>query len=250
MTPARRAGAVALLAALALPPPLAAEVLLTLEQGYEQLDGDRPEWLSTALAATYAGTAGDALVEWREVSRFDVSDREWRVVGAGRQGDVTLSIEFSGSPDHELLPEYAAAFDLAVPVIKPLVLHGGARQAAYTQEDATIVRGGFEYYVGNARASYTAVYGRLESGDAGTAHVVQGDWYYGKRSRLGAVFAAGGEATRIDPASVIVADVRSAALTGRHWFADAWGVTYVASWTEQGDFYTRWGGMLGLIFRA
>jgi YaiO family outer membrane protein len=247
MTPARRACTA--LALVALPWPAVADVLLTLEQGYEELDGDLPAWQSTAFAATYAGDAGDALVEWREIGRFGVADREWRVVGAGRQGDLTLTVEFSGSPDHELLPETAAAFDLAVPVVKALVLHGGVRRAAYTEEDATLYRGGFEYYVGAARASYTAVNGRLESGDSGTAHILQGDWYYGEHNRLGLVVAAGGEATRIDPDTVVVADVRSAALTGRHWFADAWGITYVAGWTEQGDFYTRQGGMLGLIFR-
>lgn len=249
MTPARLLRAAMILAALAVSPPLAADVLLTVEQTHEQLDGDRPAWRSTAIAATYAGDAGDGLVEWREVGRFGVSDREWRVVAAGREGDITLTMEFSGSPDAELLPEFAAAFDLAVPVTKPLVLHGGVRRAIYTDEDATIYRAGFEYYVGAARASYTAVNGRLESGDAGTAHVAQGDWYYGEHSRVGLVVAAGGEATRVDPTSVVVADVRSAALTGRHWFTGAWGISYVASWTEQGDFYTRWGGMLGLIFR-
>ena len=244
--------AATVLAVLALPPPAGAtdEVLLSLEQGYETLDRDRPEWQSTALGAAWSGEAGAANVEWREVSRFGVSDRQWSVSGSGVQHDITLTVEFSGSPDHELLPEYAAGFDLGVPVMKGLLAHAGARRAAYTEEDATIVRGGFEYYVGAARAAYTAVNGRLESGESGTAHVLQGDWYYGEANRLGLVAAAGGEATRIDPDTVVVADVVSAALVGRHWIHGPWGISYVLSWTEQGDFYTRWGGVLGLIFRV
>ena len=244
--------AAAVLAALALAPALHAAdegVLLSLEQGYETLDGDRPEWKSTALGAAWSGTSAAANVEWREVSRFGVSDRQGSIGGSGTWHDITLAVEASGSPDHELLPEYAAGFDLGVPVAKGLLLHAGARRAAYTQEDATLLRGGLEYYVGPARLAYTVINGRLESGESGTAHVIQADDYYGAANRVGLVAATGGEATRIDPNTVVVADVLSAAVVGRHWIHGPWGVSYVLSWTEQGDFYTRWGGVLGLIFR-
>lgn len=227
----------------------AAEVLLGLEQGYETLDRDRPEWRHSALSAHWSDPRGGVRGEWREVSRFGVSDREARVAGTAQQDGLTLTVEFTGSPDHELLPEFSAGFELTVPVGQGFVVNAGSRRAAYDEDDTTVLRGGVEYYVGAARAAYTAVNGRLESGDSGTAHVVQADWYYGDGSRIGAVAAAGGEATRIDPDTVVVADVVSAALVGRHWLQGPWGLSYALTWTEQGDFHTRWGGVLGLLFR-
>jgi YaiO family outer membrane protein len=229
--------------------PVRAEVLLSFERGHETLDGDRPAWRSSALAAHWSTARGGVRGEWREVSRFGVADREARLAGTAHQDGLTLTVEFTASPDHELLPEFSGGFELNVPVGAGFVANAGGRRSAYDEDDATVLRGGIEYYVGAARAAYTAVNGRLESGDSGTAHVIQADWYYGDGNRLGAIAAAGGEATRIDRDTVVVADVISLALVGRHWLHGPWGLSYALTWTEQGDFYTRAGGVLGLLYR-
>jgi YaiO family outer membrane protein len=130
-----------------------------------------------------------------------------------------------------------------------MVAHLVGRRAEYPEDTATGVGGGLEYYRGNGRLAYELLSTRLQHGDSGTAHVVHADWYYGEENRVGVAAAIGDEATRLSPDEVIVTDVRSVALAGRHWLHQRWGLAWAATWTEQGDFHTRTGGTLGILFR-
>jgi len=241
------AAVVALAPAAALAAP---GTTLGVEHGRDTLDNDSPDWRSTTVSLAHAGSDGSLNLEWRGVERFGLHDDQWVLGGRSPiTENVGLSVEFLGSADPALLPEFGTTFDIDVRLAPALVAHFGGRRADYPEDTATGLVAGLEYYRGAARAAYSLITSRLQSGDSGTAHVLQLDRYYGDGSRIGVLAAVGDEATRTSPAAVVVADVRSLALVGRHWFGVSWGLAYTGSWTEQGDFYTRRGGALGLLFR-
>lgn len=248
-----RAAAGALAAALVLACPAGAaspDTTLAVEHGRDRLDTDAPDWRNTTVALTHAGNRSALNLEWRRIERFDTHDDQWVLGGhAPVTETVGLTVEFAGSSDPAVVPEFGTTFDVDVQLPYALVAHVGGRRADYPEDTATALVAGLEYYRGAGRVAYSLINARLQSGDSGTTHVLNGDFYYGEGSRIGLVGAIGDEATRISPAAVLVADVRSVALVGRHWFGASWGASYVLSWTEQGDFYTRSGGTLGFLYR-
>lgn len=251
----KRRDAAPILAAVLVLAPLAAvaakDTTLGAEYGQDRLDNDTPDWHSTTLSLTHGDRDSVLNLEWRRIGRFGRRDDQWVLGGHAPVTDsVGLGAEVSGSADPTLLPQFAASFDVDVQLPAALVAHLGGRRADYPDDTATTLSAGLEYYLGAGRLAYSLINARLQSGDSGTAHVLNLDWYYrDDGSRVGLVGAVGDEATRISPAAVTVADVRSAALAGRHWLGRSWGATYAFSWTEQGDFYTRTGGTLGFLFR-
>ena len=63
---------------------------------------------------------------------------------------------------------------------------------------------------------------------------------------MGLSVTFGREVENIVPNGIVTSDVRAFGIYGRHWFAPAWAVTWELGTHEQGDFYRRTGGRLGL----
>jgi YaiO family outer membrane protein len=59
--------------------------------------------------------------------------------------------------------------------------------------------------------------------------------------------SGGREATSIGT-GVVLADVRTIAVFGRHWLNRNWSANYAIGHTRQGDFYTRNGISLGVDY--
>lgn len=241
---------IAAVLAVAVRPAGADQTILSLEHGVDRLDTAAPDWRATTLALAWRGAEHAWHAAWRDVERFGLADAQGLIGGrAALTEDLGVTVEVNASTEHAVLPEFGADLDLDLRVSRAVVLHLGARQARYPEDTAIAFAPGIELYHGDWRGAYTLINARLDDGASGTAHVVQLDRYYGDDSRVGIVGVAGGEATRIDAGTVVVADVTSAALTGRHWFGRCIGVSYVYGWTEQGDFYSRQSSGLGLLVR-
>lgn len=246
-----RAAAGALAAALALAPHGAiAGTTLGATHEFESLDTG-PNWTRNIVSIERRASRDDVLnLEWRRIERFDVRDDEFMLGGHTRVADeIGLAVEFSGAESPAIVPEFATRIDVDVRLPDGFVCHLIGRRANYPEDTANGVGAGIEWYRGNGRLAYELVSTSLQQGDSGAAHVVHADWYYSDENRVGIAGAIGDEATRISADDVIVADVRSAALVGRHWLGARWGVAWAATWTEQGDFHTRTGGSLGILFR-
>lgn len=248
----KHAVAATLAAAFALAPwpAPAATTTLGAAREVEHLDtgGD---WTRTVVSLERrGGKHRSLLLEWRSVDRFEVRDDEFAFgAHAPLTEDIGLAVEFTGAGDPAIVPEFATRLDLDIKLPYGLVGHVIGRRASYPEDTATGFGGGLEYYFGAWRLAYEVITTSLKEGDSGTAHVAHADWYYGEENRVGLAGAFGDEATRLAPDAVIVADVLSAALAGRHWFDPRWGLAWAATWTEQGDFHTRTGGTLGILFR-
>ena len=112
-----------------------------------------------------------------------------------------------------------------------------------------MISAGLERYFGRQRAFYTLNNGKPEGAGSATAHRIGVDHYYAEeRSRVGVSATWGREVENIPPTGVLTSDVRALNLDGRHWVSAAWAMTWELGTHEQGSFYRRTGGRLGVRY--
>ena len=246
-----RIGTAALAAALALSPGAAlAAATLAAMHDIEHLDTGG-NWQRSALSLERRGDKYRTLVlEYRSIDRFHARDDEFSLAGHALVTDgIGMGLEFTTAVEPDIVPEFGMKLDLDYQLPEGFVAHLIGRRANFPEDTATGLGAGVEWYYAKWRLAYETVSTSLETGGSGTAHIARGDWYYTDESRVGISGAIGDEATRLSPDEVIITEVSAAAIAGRHWLNPRWGAIWALTWTEQGDFHTRTGGSLGLLYR-
>lgn len=157
---------------------------------------------------------------------------------------TTFNLEGSVSSSHRVLPRWSAFGEVSRQIGKGRFVNAGFRHSEYQSTGVSTPQIGIEQYFGPYRAAYTLRLPKFE-GERTTAHVLQGNYYYGK-SNIGLSFSLGREVDLIAPGTVDVYGVRGAALSGLHYFNPDWALNYRLGTTRQGDFYTRRGLSLGV----
>jgi YaiO family outer membrane protein len=224
---------------------------LELEGGtsYEHLTNGNADWKSVYLEGAHTFEPRQTLYgALRQVQRFDLRDAQ---LEAGYyhpfSSQLTGHLEGNASPEHNFLAKSSLLGELALQLDGGWVASGGYRHNEYTATSTRIVSAGLERYFASYRAYYTLNNGRPEDAGSATAHRVGLDHYYSsERSRVGLSATFGREVENIVPNGVVTSDVRAFGIYGRHRFSPAWAVTWEVGTHEQGDFYRRTGGRLGL----
>jgi YaiO family outer membrane protein len=212
-----------------------------------RLDHGRGDWDETALQLTRQWTVRDvAELALSRTRRFGLEDTEVRAGGSRAFGPrLTASVQATTSPTHRVLPRGSLGGALAYEVAPAWLLHGGLRHTAYDNTDVDQARVGLERYVGDfsllAAWSPARAVGRSTDG-----YEARASWYGGNGASAGLLLAWGQEAAQLGAGQVALADVRTIALLGRQPIGPRLWITWSASRTRQGDFYTRTGGTLGL----
>lgn len=181
-----------------------------------------------------------------ETRRFGLKDTQ---LAAGfsqpLSSALTLSADASVSPTHRVLARHALGAVLQYEFAHAWLLHGGYRQTRYDTTD--VQRGSIrlEHYFGDFSASagwhpVRALGTRADSFDARAA------WYYAQDSSVGIAVARGDEATQVGAGAVVMAPVRSVAISGRHALGPRLSLNWSLFRSEQGNFYTRKGFYAGV----
>jgi YaiO family outer membrane protein len=127
------------------------------------------------------------------------------------------------------------------------LLHGGFKTTTY--DNTTVYQGlvRLKRYVSSF--SWSVAWRPTQAlGTDAQGVELRGSYYYGDKNVVGLSLAAGREAAAVGNQRVVLADVRTVALTGRHWFDPAWALTYALERTRQGTFYSRSGIRLGVQY--
>ena len=216
----------------------------------EMLTGGGSDWESRYLEGAYRFGDGRTLHGLlRETERFDLRDTE---VMAGLYWPLARSwtalIEASGSETHRVLPRSSAYGELHLAFGQGWGAKAGLRHSKFTNAEVDVRVLGLERYFGAWRAAFTLFSGRPEgAANWEEAHQLRLDRYYGERSSIGVAFASGREAENVGPPlGIIVSDVESLALLGRHWLSNSWALSYELVTHEQGDLYRRRGFRIGV----
>jgi YaiO family outer membrane protein len=160
---------------------------------------------------------------------------------------LTGAVQASVSPSHRVLPRYAVGGQLQYEFARGWLAHGGARHTRYEADSTQVnqLRLAIENYTGPFSVLAAWSPARALGEDTHTVEL-RGSYYYGQESSVGLILARGDEATQLGAGQVVLADVRSVALTGRQEAGPGRWLLWGVNRTRQGSFYTRTGATLGL----
>lgn len=178
--------------------------------------------------------------------RFGLEDQRLSVdVQQPLSLSVGLALEAAWSPTHRVLAQGTAGARLSWKFAPQWVGYAGARTSRFNETHVHQGTLAVEHYVG--AFSLAASWMPTQALGASTASgSLRGDWYYADRSAVGLLLAGGQEATRVGPGTLVLADVRSVALVGRHALSAQRTLRWGLERTRQGDFHTRTGASVAL----
>jgi len=104
-----------------------------------------------------------------------------------------------------------------------------------------------EKYIGNWRGAYAVADVQL-NGSSALNQRLQGDWFYGDRSRVGAGVAWGDDQESL-ASGVVKTPVRSVFVAGQHELSPRWSLTWQIQQIDQGDLYRQRGIRLGARYQ-
>jgi YaiO family outer membrane protein len=243
-------------AALCLPALLAAQPAPFWQAefglGRERVSNGLADWQQADLALRrFWAPRSSFELSARRTERYSLTDNE---IGTGLALPVGeawgMSLAASASPTHRVLPRWSLGAGAQRALADGWVVGAGLRETRYTAARTSALSFTVERYFGSAalgewRAAATATATRLAGATTSGAGRVQLDRYFGERARLGVLLAAGREADN-GSGSVLLTDVRTAALLGRWPIAERWALTGELNHTRQGDLHRRTGGRLGV----
>lgn len=223
-------------------------VTLRLSSAIERLSNNTPDWRETTVGLKLDFKPRQTLdLSAGETRRFGLQDNLFAASYSMPLTDsLTATVDGSLSSTHRVLGRHAAGVTLQYEFAPAWLLHGGLRNSSYDSENVNQALFMLEHYFGSfswaagwrpTRAFDTTVNG-LE---------LRGSYYYGERNAITVIIAGGREAASV-PGGVSIAEVSSAALTGRHWFDRHWAMTYGAGYARQGSLYSRSGANLGVQY--
>lgn len=218
---------------------------------HDRLSNRSPDW--TSIYVDGKKKLGDDKTLYgtlRETRRFGLTDQEAR---GGYYFPLaenwTGLFEANASSTHNVLPKWSALGEIIHNFGGGWVGHLGLRETEYNSSTSTRKMLTVERYWGNFRAAYTFSASQTSSGGSPSGSRINVNYYYGDGSSIGLGHGRGKEIESIGPDALLISNVRSVTLTGRHWFNPAWALTYDWGTHEQGTSYTRDGFSLGLRHR-
>lgn len=214
---------------------------------HEGLSNGFPDWRSIYLEGVhYFGKRHVVYGTLRETRRSGRTDSEVQGGLYYPLGETWTSVlEASYSPTHNVLPNFSLFGQLQKYLGYGWDMQAGYRHNEYTSFSTNVTSITAERYWSSFRGAYSLYLGRL-NGKTAPSHVAQLDYYFGERNSIGAVIGFGREIADQLPSDVLITDVRSYVLRGRHWITPEWAISFEALHHEQGSLYTRQGVRLGL----
>jgi YaiO family outer membrane protein len=227
---------------------LASGTRLSAGAAYEDLSGDNDPWRSASLSVSFPIGGSTRLATGLALERrYGRQDEQISASIAHRlPARWSLDAGVAATPEAELLAEHEAHLELARPIGRRASAALRYRRAHYDAVDVDAISATGEYGLGSYRVAYTLTGTRPTDIDATFGHALRVARDYGVGSSVTALLARGDEAETVSPGSVLVMRVTTFAVYGVHWRSAAWGWSWSASWTEQGDFYERMGVRIGV----
>jgi YaiO family outer membrane protein len=247
----------------------------------------RNDWLQTELGASYDYLDNAAFTPWYSTyveASYPYGDRKtlygrvrWLREYSLSDGDfflgtyypilnnLTAVAEGSVGFAHRITPLWSLFGQLQYKVLPGFVLWAGLRNSEY--EDKNGVRNEVQLWNGSAEywfSKYRLLYSFYESrGNGGIwnppSHLIEAGYYYTDYSSINVGLSTGHEVERIstdgEPLQLSTYDTKTVFLLGRHWFDQAWGMSYEVGWhqlnfvTTDNTLYNRYGIRLGVRHR-
>ncbi len=233
--------------ACALAPAAQARTEAGFHAGYDKLDNNTSSWRNESAFVEHKTDGGSiASLRANATRRFGLEDRQLEgFYGAALSERLRFGVDANASPSHKVLPRAGLGGALQYELSRGWLVHGGARHTRYDAVTVNQLSAGIEHYFGNWGAALHLYNSNAFSENTQTL-AARLSRYYGERDRINLILASGREPANIG-GTVLVSDVHSVVLTGRHWLKPSLAIDYSVGSTRQGDFYTRTGASLGVV---
>lgn len=187
----------------------------------------------------------------RAAKDFSLADRERdSVLHYPLSSTWNLTLGSGIRSTHPGLPQHMFGAQL-----QKLLPHGWVTSIGFRHNEYLLSRGdlrtfSIERYWGDFRGAYTLFSSKPDGDGSAPAHRFQLSYYYRATSSVGLAYTTGRDADHLGaPVGLRVADGRNWTLSGRHWFARDWAVTYDLLSYRLGELDRREGLRLGLRYR-
>ncbi|HXZ92624.1 MAG TPA: YaiO family outer membrane beta-barrel protein [Burkholderiales bacterium] len=214
----------------------------------EHLSNNQADWRSAGVSLEARNAERRSYYGYlRGTDRFDLRDNEG-MVGTYQPfgGSWGAQLEGTVSPTHRVLAKGSLLGALEKRFEHGWGVQAGYRRSDYETDSSYVWMGTVDRYFSDFRAAYSVYLGRPDGAGFSPSHRLQFSYYYGDHSYVGISGARGREVENVVPVGLVVSQVRSFSLAGRHEFAPGWELTYELLRHRQGDFYTRRGLALGI----
>jgi YaiO family outer membrane protein len=222
-----------------------------LRTGREQLSNGSPDWSDTGVELVHEFDKRKILSgSVVESSRFGLRDQTVMVEGYYPFGARTTGYLMAAASDtHRVLPRAIAQAQLAYALVQGWGVMAGLRHANYNTTSVDIADLTLERYFSSFRAAVTVFQAHSSTAGSASSYRLQFSYYYGDEDRVQFLYSNGTEVDRPTDVDLVLATrVRSSAIFGRHWIADAWALDYGAGRTTQGT-VNRTAVSVGLRYR-
>lgn len=232
------------------PPPDTSDsrTMVGVSGSYENLSGTQPSWhdYNFRLNKNFGGRRifDGALTR---SSRFDRDDNQISgMYSTPITSQLSGSLQGSYSPTHRVLAKYSLGGAFQYEFTRGWLGHGGLKTTEFN--DVRVNQGllMLEHYFSNFSWA-VALRPSRAFGTGANSTELRGGYYYGDRNSVSISLSGGREASNVGT-GVVLADVRTIAIFGRHWLNNNWSANYAIGHTRQGDFYNRNGITVGLDY--
>jgi len=186
-------------------------------------------------------------VSWTSARRFGLQNEQYAAqYGQALDQQLYATVGASYSPEHELLPQHSVEGMLQYQFAPGWLIHGGWKSMHY---DAGSVGQGtliLEQYV----AAFSWALAWRPTWALGTrtySRELRLSYYPGDQDSA-TLSLSSGQAILAAGSTLLLVDVQSAALIGRHWFNSRWSASYGLNSTHVSNLYTRTGIRAGVQY--
>lgn len=216
--------------------------------GQDKLSNNTPDWRERTLQFQQRFAKRHTLeFDLSEFERFGMRDSQLGFsYTRPLSKELTATLDGNLSPTHRVIAKNAIGGELQYEFVRAWLLHAGGRTTRYNDVTVNSAIIGIEHYFSNF-SWVTTWHSSRVFGTTANSGELRGNYYYGDKSSIGLIMAAGDEAANTGGA-VTITRVRALALVGRHWFDPRWSVNYGIGHTRQGNLYNRDSINLGIQY--
>lgn len=161
---------------------------------------------------------------------------------------TVADVEVSYTPSAEFRPEQRYIAQLYQGLWQGGGVTVGAQHSSWPTNDSRSFFIEPDYYYGPFRFAARYNWVDLDNVGSSSGYSLSAAWYYDDRSHTTLSYADGREIEPIGE-TILISQVRSIAVFGRHHLRQRWSVEYALSYTEQGTFHNRTGVELGVHYQ-
>jgi YaiO family outer membrane protein len=215
---------------------------------YENLSGTQPNWHDFGVRLNKNFGSRHILdASITQTRRFDLSDTQFSgMYSLPISTKLTGSFGGNLSPTHRVLPKYSLGGTLQYEVARGWLTHGGLKTTEFNNVRVNQGLLMLEHYFSNFSVAVAFRPSRAFGSTANSTEL-RGGYYYNDQNSVSLSLSEGSEATSVGT-GVVLADVQTIAVFGRHWLTRNWSANYAVGHTRQGDFYTRNGVSVGVDY--